>query len=189
MSSPALKIEFSKISNLDKITLIENSLVVLDIDETIMTHREINGNWWKDKINFYLEIHHKFELAQEYAYNDWKEYVMSTPPELINYSSFFNFLQEINNKNCQLIFITARNKDLENLTIDHFKRLNLEFMIPNIYYTKEKGLLLKDLLRLKYQNFNNIVFVDDLIENLYMVFFEIGCEPDRQLELYQFIKE
>jgi hypothetical protein len=187
MSSPSLKIEFSKISNLDEINLLDNSLVVLDIDETIFTHREINCNWWKDKITFYLQIYQKFELAQEHAYNDWKEFVLSTPPDLINPESFFNLLEKIKRTNSNLIFITARNKDLENLTIEHFKKIHQENLIPNIFYSKEKGLLLKDLLRLKYPTVSQIIFVDDLIENLYMVYFEIGL--DKNLNLYQFIKE
>ena len=45
-----------KINTFDMVKIIRNTLVLCDIDETILAYNDINPLWWKEKNEYYMNM-------------------------------------------------------------------------------------------------------------------------------------
>ena len=68
------------IRNYDEIDILQNSLVILDIDETIITYSPITPTWWNDMKKLYTDDH---------AYNEWVHIISKHIPYLLDEPEFF----------------------------------------------------------------------------------------------------
>ncbi len=130
--------DFPKISSFNEIIELvnENVLIVLDIDETILT---IAG------------------------FND--------PAKHTDKDGLFNLLNKIEKHKTELIFLTARHRNSDHYTKMDFKELGIPDKFPIVYCGPiDKGYCLKKLLNENPKlNKTNIIFVDDMCDNLYSV--------------------
>jgi len=171
---------FSQINSLKP-----NTLVVLDIDDTIMSFPNIKKEWWNETLKEYLY------LGNERAYNEveslWIQRIIEEPPELLDQTNLMKFLDQISNNNCELIFLTARDKKLSYLTIHQLEECNIIINPCRIFYNREKGAKLEFIVRNMYPNIKNIVFVDDLSKNLIDVAYTFNYPElfKYNLELYK----
>jgi hypothetical protein len=176
---------FEVITSYEKINLIKNSLIIFDIDETIIKFDGINPEWWKNKFNYYNSILKDNNIADEMTLKEWINHVHFNKPKLIDKEKFFNIINKAHYEyNCEIIFITARNINLKNITEKHFNECDMVDYIHKIYYDENKGLLLKELLKNKYKNYKNIIFIDDNKRNLEEVYKE--NKDTHELSLYLF---
>lgn len=158
--------KMKEINDYSQIEIILNSLVVFDIDETIIKFPQLGKDWWKNKLNHYNAIygdHHKAEIN---ALEDWIEHVKINKPEMINKDSFIEFFNSALDNNCKIIFLTARNEKLKDITYEHLLHLDIinHNKVYDIYFNENKGEELEKIL--SKEEFNDIIFIDDLEENL-----------------------
>lgn len=151
------------IKKFQQINVIPKSLVVLDIDETILKFEDINHKWWKSKFNRYYKLTQSYDLANNMAHSDWVKTVSNIQPELVD-DDFYIFLEHINNCKCETILLTARNHKLKDLTHEHLDKINLKF--NKIFFNKNKGDELYNIVHNEFLHIENIIVVDDLLSNL-----------------------
>lgn len=155
-----------QITRFNQIKLIPNSLIVLDIDETIIKFDKIDKHWWNKTFSSYYSITENHEHAENLCLDDWISHVEIIEPKLVD-NNFYDWLDCINKLNCELIFLTARNKKrLENITHLHLDKIKLTFDKNKIYYNSKKGEELLTLVNKKYSDKKNIIVVDDIESNL-----------------------
>jgi hypothetical protein len=153
------------ISSFSEIEVVPNSLVILDIDETVLTFPQITKHWWKEKIGYYYDITTDIHLAEKYALDEWRHIAYSTDPIQLDSENQLKFIDNIYQNNCELIFLTARNEDLSCITYNHLRHINIDNR-HLVYFDENKGEKFYEIISSLYQNCENITFVDDLIINL-----------------------
>lgn len=173
------------ISTYDKIKLKNNSLLIFDIDDTIMKFDGIDKEWWKNKNKYYYDIFKDYDKADNEALIEWINHIEENKPQIIDNNKLFNIFHKAQHiYNCEIIFMTSRDIKLKNTTEKHFYDCNISEYIHKIYYSKNKGILLKELLKDKYKNYRDIIFIDDNKKNLEDVYLE--NKDTHNLSLYLF---
>lgn len=157
----------NNIVNYDEIKLIPNSLLVFDIDETILKFPNIHQQWWEFNYNehyrFY-EINH----AKKLVLNKWINIVSNVQPKILDDLCFRNLVENAINMNCKIIYLTARDKELlADITQKNLNSCNITFDIDDIYYSKSKGNKLLEIMEnYKLNSINDIIFIDDVLSNV-----------------------
>lgn len=155
------------IDTFSKITLpMSNTLIVFDIDETILSFIDINKKWWNDNYERLLPIYK--ENTDEQVELLWIDYVSKNKPILLDEYNFKFFLNSIRYK-CEIILLTARNEKIYELTIKHLNECKLNIHPSRIFFSKNKGKKLQDIVNNIFPNIKNIIFIDDIEENLISV--------------------
>jgi hypothetical protein len=142
------------------------TLVVLDIDETILKFPSIKKGWWTETFNRYYEIYLDYNKAEEKALHDWENLVIKDKAQLLDSDYFESFINKINDSNSELILLTARNDKLKELTKKHLIDCDINIPSHRIYHDRNKGKKLLDLVTNIYTNTSQIIFVDDLESNV-----------------------
>jgi hypothetical protein len=173
----------SVISTFNEIKLKPNSLVVLDIDDTLIYFDNINHNWWKEKFEYYYSYFKDYDNADIETYDIWISHITQVSPKLTD-EYVFKFFDDCLKNNCKIILLTARNKNNKNLTIKQLQECKLLFDEKDIYFDENKGDCLKNLITNVYTNFKSIIFVDDLENNLNDV---KNSLTNYEIELYKFV--
>lgn len=156
---------FTTITRFEQITIIPSSLVVFDIDETLLKFDGVDQKWWRNKFNKYYTLTKNYELADSMSHNDWIKIVKIAEPELVD-NKIHNFIDLLYENDCKIILLTARNQILKETTNEHIKKLNLNVNKDNIYFNSNKGEELLKIITESYSEIKNIIVVDDLEENL-----------------------
>ena len=150
-----------------------NTLIVFDIDETILTFPIINKNWWDRTVNKLLPIYK--ENTQEYVELLWNNYISNLEPILLDSINLINFINKSVKNNCEIIFLTARDKSISKLTVNQLLKCDFNIDPSRIFYNKNKGIELKNIVTNYFPNVKNIIFVDDLDENLVNIQSTFNC--------------
>ena len=143
------------IRNYNEIEIIPYSLVILDIDETILSFSPITRNWWNDM---------KKTHTDDYAYLEWVKIISENEPYLLDEQELFKLIDKINRSNSKLIFLTARNSKFQEITFKQLVYCGLSILRQDIYFSDKKGITVYDLKR-KYTH-SHVIFVDDRISNV-----------------------
>ena len=177
---------FQQINSFNQIPITKNSLVVLDIDETIMAFPTITKSWWLETQNKYLEETNNKKQADNLTLLEWRDHVAEARPYLLDESKLKKFLRELEEKSCELILLTARDKCMEEITRIHISHCELEISPEQIFHNENKGDALASIIQ-SYPEISNIIFVDDFEKNLHSVKsrFEKDDMATYTLELYK----
>jgi hypothetical protein len=143
-----------EIKNYDTIDIPHNSLIVFDLDETIIQFPYITKQWWENTKKAYELIDVK--TADERSYSDWLYIVNTYNPSLLDITEFNKFLMRIKETNSHFIIVTARNIKLKELTQKHLKIVGINC---DVYYSLDKGIMINAIK--KNYVYNHIIFVDD----------------------------
>lgn len=156
---------FYHINSFSQINSIKpNTLVVLDIDETLITFHQVNTEWWDNTYNKLLPSYK--ENTYTHVELIWTDHVSNNNPILLDKDNLSNFLENIQRKNCELILLTARDKSISSLTVKHLKFCGLDIHKSRIFYNRNKGDELKYIVTTMFPYIQDIIFVDDLEDNL-----------------------
>jgi dephospho-CoA kinase len=148
---------FSQIS-IDKNT---KTLIVLDIDDTIITMKNLDKKWWNDKFDEFIKDCDTYKEANYKVLENWAKLVEHQTVELKDKEHLPSFLE--NNKN-SVICLTSRNQEYDEITINQLKNLNI--YLPVFHCETNKGNFLEKLIKNNYNDYENIIFVDDIIKNI-----------------------
>lgn len=167
------------ITKFDEITIIPNSLIVLDIDETLIKFNNIDNEWWKNGFNKIYEKIKDYDKTEKILNNKWIETILELEPILVD-ENIHDFIECATNTCCKIILLTARDENLYDITQQQLNKLNLNFFIT--HHNKNKGEYLKKLANEKYSYYKDIIVVDDLMSNLIDIKEQMSM--DYKLHLY-----
>lgn len=154
-----------KINTFNDISINEGTLVICDIDDTLLYY-ERNLSY------FYKKIKATFpELTEDEvlccATTMYGTYIRNRKPSHTDYDGFINLMKRVIQTDSKLIFLTSRNECSINQTKQEFKDIEISYQYYNVYYTnnqKTKGEYLRDNIDM--DGINDIVMIDDLNMNL-----------------------
>lgn len=152
-----------QIKNYDEIIISSNTLVIMDIDDTIIKFKSMNKTWWKD-INEYYKCIYDHITARKLAYNDWHKIIATEIPELLDESLFFDLLNRIETSNSKLILLTARDILIKPSTLKNLKDCNIDIHPDDVHHDMFKGKKIKELC--ENCEYSHIIFIDDLLDNI-----------------------
>jgi hypothetical protein len=182
---------YRTIADFMKITLEENSLVVLDIDDTLITFGTIK-TWWTDNLEKYKALYKTENEANIRLTSDWYARASTIPPALTDKASIAEFLEECCNKNCKVVCLTARHGASKALTDANMAAVGLSHLPIFFADGENKGHVLHHIMTsslsnyAECQHYKTIVFVDDQPLNLYNV--HNAMSKDYQIQCYQYKK-
>jgi len=152
------------IQSFSQIHIIPHSLVVLDIDETVLTYANLSKKWWKDEINLrYLETG-CYHAAEKKALVYWKQLILSAVPIALDTQNCRQFIENAVAQGCHFIFLTARHPDLLEITRTHLNQIGI-YNRERIYFDENKGAKLVEIFEM-HKECKNVIVVDDLMRNL-----------------------
>lgn len=168
-------LNFKKINKFEEIISFSNSLYIFDIDDTILYYKDYDKEWLNSKIESYIKQGSLPNTAKTRAIIEWEDNISKSDPIAIDNDCLLYLFKNINYTNGEIYFITSRGDNIKDITKNHIKKIipfnNIE---DRIIFTngKNKGLVLQNLLNttLKDKNFENISFIDDIIQNLENVY-------------------
>ena len=174
---------YKTITNYCQINIIKDALIVLDIDETILKFKDINQEWWVVNYNEHYKLY-DIKTARELVLNKWIEIISCTQPKILDESKFNKLLNKASLLNCKIVFLTARDPILSQITKQNLNSCNITINPNDIYYSKTKGTELMRILN-KYPLIKDIIFVDDVIYNLENVYNKFNnFNHDYNINLY-----
>lgn len=143
--------KMQNVSTFKDICLRQNSLILCDIDDTVLDYGKEIDDYWKQKID-------------DPNYNIWISIIKRTTPKLTDLY-LYEFIKNINNSNSIIHFITHRNVMFKEITKEHMNYYNLNNI--EIHYLNGNS-------KSKYinENFNTkdfeggAVFIDDSYHNI-----------------------
>jgi hypothetical protein len=144
--------KYSIINSFNNIEITDNSLVLCDIDETLLTNKFIK---LKPKKNN-------------------KPVIKMNLPKYTDKIGFLNLMQKLNRTNSKLCFVTSRDIKYFEFTRKQFKFLGINIEKFPVFFCGDtpKGLVIKTKINLS--KFKDILFIDDLKYNLDNVKKELG---------------
>ncbi len=159
----------------------EETMLVLDIDETILHYTGINKEYWSAIYSTYIKELNDCEKAEERSLEEWTKLVKISRPKHTDEEGITILFEKIKNTKAILFFLTARKHEMMDETQAHFEELGLPKNATIFYNAKNKGARLKEIIDLgnlgdglestvcaDLKNYK-IVFVDDLDKNLISV--------------------
>lgn len=154
------------INGFQSIEIIDNSLIIIDIDNTIFKNKiSTDESWWRIKYEQYFNISHDHNLAYNFVLQDWINVSQKNPPTLLDGTNLFIFLNKAKEQKCKIILLTARNKNLEQITNYHITHYGINNFIENTHFNIDKG---TELLKIVEDNniCRDIIIIDDIYENI-----------------------
>jgi hypothetical protein len=152
--------EYFTIHNYDQIVLQDNTLLVMDFDETIIHYPYINHNWWENTSKEYAKTDP--ETAEHKTYNDWTNIIIKHKARMLDAEEFNKLLLLVKNTNSTIVILTARHTKLTKLTYDELKECGIYNDIEQVYFSTKKGIVIKEIKH----NHKHVVFVDDKLSNI-----------------------
>ncbi len=161
---------YKTISSFNDIPIKKNTLVLCDLDETLWKY-DIPINFWQEQFKNHFSTVNHTEKAESLTLENWTDEVKNKVPQHTDKEGFNNMLDRIAKTNSDLVFVTARTREMEDFTVEHLRHLNLMFSFIPVHYVgtnQSKGEYI--LENIGVINYDHVVFIDDNLKNLQSVF-------------------
>ena len=178
---------YKSITSFNQVSILPNTLVICDIDETILRYDSINSQWWNNRKNNYMQQSYSYEMSDKMALNDWKLYINETKPVATDLNGIMQLITLILSLNSQLILLTARENELKNITHQHllYSGIDISSDIIHFSYGQSKGEYISRYINHMFDKYDKIIFIDDYIVNLESVYKKYG----NQIDYYKFVMD
>ena len=161
-----------KLKSFSELETKENTLYILDIDDTILYFPLLSIDEMKLIFVNEYKISNNYDIADSKANEYWYQHIKNNNTKSIEGTIINDFLNSIP-KTSKVIFLTARLESEIELTINQLNIIGISGY--EVYFDENKSEFIKKYNNLNYQN---IIFVDDLLDNY------IGCESITNLKFY-----
>jgi hypothetical protein len=158
----------SLISSFNSIPIAKNTLVLCDIDDTVLYYPECNKKC--------IEIvkNGPFRLTKDAYLKDFRDacntYKMVNPPSHTDYDGFKNMVYKLNKYDGKLLFLTSRSKMGHEYTKKQLQSIGIECNDDSIHYTDNiitKGDYIKKHILIS--EWSEVIFIDDILFNIQTV--------------------
>lgn len=151
------------INSYSAITLIARSLVVFDIDDTLVNFPNYGLDWFAKKKAVYERIMPKAD-AEQHTIQEWRAAVRDIDPVAIDKDGFNAFCERAKASDCDIVYLTARSTELKEATQRHLKHA-LGLTSEHVYYAEDKGPAIAKILETLPRTYDHVIFVDDYVKN------------------------
>lgn len=159
--------------------ITHKSLVILDIDDTVLTHPGITREWFDNRCLDYLNQGYPEDQAYTLAIRDWTNAVNSTTPVMTDEKGLKSLYTKCLQTDSNIIFLTARDPKLKEFTEAQLDMYNIRF--GPIYHSEQKGEFIRRYLSLV-NYYHNVIFIDDQDYNLA----DVGTK-NNHVKLFKFV--
>lgn len=137
------------VSSFKDINVQKSSIVFIDIDDTIFDYGEMIDEYWRQN-------HHdpNFDL--------WYQIIKPITPKLTD-SYFYDFLRLLEDNNCKVYLITARNERFKHKTYNDLKYHNIHHLETHHLSGCSKAKYIKE--NFDYSKYSKRIFIDDSVHN------------------------
>jgi hypothetical protein len=173
--------QVKKIYKFENVKIIPKSLVVIDIDDTIV----------KSDSKFYLKCKEMYndlikimdaKTATQKLIEECMNYVKNTNP-IITDEYIPIFINNCIMNDCEVIFLTARHEETKDATQLQLEKLNIKVKSDSLHFGQNKGIKLREILNKK--DVKSVIFIDDLDMNFRDILNEFN-DSRYELNLYKF---
>jgi len=142
-----------------------NTLVLCDIDDTVIVFEKLGKKWWREQFEDYYERNGDYDFSEKAVLKEWIHQIHKEKPVHVDEEGFTDFVERINATGSTLVFVTARSSDLFCLTLHHLKQLGISPK-TDVHYTNNtpKGDYIANVI--DFDDFDHIVFIDDMEHNV-----------------------
>lgn len=156
-------VPFQNISSFKDIDIHAKTLVMCDIDETLLTFHPFD---WNKLYNLNLIKCKSPELAVTLTNEEWVDVTFNGTPKMTDREGFMDMMKRIRGSNSLIVFVTARHVNYKQLAYKHFKDIEMDIYKYLIHFCgpNSKGDYILNNINLK--KYNRLVFVDDLMSNI-----------------------
>lgn len=162
-----------------EIVVKPRSLLVFDIDDTLLYFPSHNKVWWKTM----EEKNH----TREEILHQWREAVHRITPVVIDKSGFLSICDQAVEMGSSLIFLTARSDIMRHTTIRQLRDYLCPVSETQVFFAEKKGPALQRILEEQYSaDHNHIIFVDDHPNNHHSVIESFKDSSSYTLDTYLF---
>lgn len=164
------KLRILKINSFNLIDIKQNSLILCDIDDTILRYQH-NIDYFIEKSRREIVnitdncCEENIKFLAECDYEDHRDF---TEPFNTDSEGFDNMLKKISETNSNLIFITARSNKSKEKTKNQLEKIGINTNNYQIHFTFEYKISKAEYIK-KYidlTQFDNIYFIDDQVNNV-----------------------
>jgi hypothetical protein len=172
------------IQNYLEVEVLPNALIIFDIDDTLIRFPDLGKLWWNNKMKHFLEELNDAKEARNKTLTSWIDHISVQTPEHINSKSFSKFVAKAIDRNCDIVFLTARDPKITHLTELHLGICGIEFESADLYHNEDKATALSQILKEpRFETKEHIIVIDDMLHNLENIRNNI---TNRILYLYKF---
>ncbi len=179
MTNPTSSNDYKCISSFLNIPINSNekTLVICDIDDTILKAKNSLGHFYQILKNDFSDLPHDKIIKEARDMQSMSNHIVGfshTDPD-----GFAQFEAKVKQSSGSICFLTARNKQTENFTKKNFEQIGLDYGNYQVYYTnniKHKGQYIHD--HIDTSNYDKVIFIDDSsyqIESVMCMFEHINC--------------
>jgi hypothetical protein len=133
------------------------TLVICDIDHTLLTWPKK----YKDFTQKYIPMTMILRCLPNNSDIEYSKYCENTPPRPTDLHGFRDLVKRVEERDGELLFLTARGEESHGYTINQFKMIGVDNK-HHIHYTNgshDKGAYISN--RIDISRFNHVVFIDD----------------------------
>ena len=172
------------IHSYNEVEIMPNSLIIFDIDDTVIKFPDLGKAWWNAKEAANLEKLGSPAKARQATLDEWIHLISVYDPIHINEPVFKNFIEAATAANCHIIFLTARDSSLASLTEFHLDTCRIQVDSRDIYYSLNKAEAINKIIEEpRFTNCKSIIVIDDMLHNLVNIREHVEGPP---LHLYKF---
>ena len=168
------------IKSFKDIPLNRNTLVLCDIDDTVMVYEQLGKKWWRERFADYYNRNGDYEFSETALLKEWCHQINQHKPVHVDKEGFEDFVERIRSTGSTLAFVTARSSDLADLTLSHLNHVGIT-PTTDVHYTSHvpKGDYIADVI--DFEDFDHVIFIDDMEYNLNSVQRVFGEKVTRYL--------
>lgn len=181
---------YKKIKSFREVEIEENTLVICDIDDTILKYKityeecyKIMKKDWKNEYFENDEDKEEFIRKTTLGYFEMYKKIHHKKIDHTDKDGFEDMLEKMDSLS-NLCFLTARSETSNKFTNEQMNILGIDVSKYNIYYTNNtisKGDFILNYVK-EVKDYKNIVFIDDYLTNI-----ESVKEKISEVKCYKFI--
>lgn len=151
-----------QLTNLVKLKLTQNTLILCDIDDVILYFPKIHRTWWKDTFDELYAIHKDYDKVEKIQYDMWYNIIHNN--NCLHTIESYELANMLYDTKSEIEFVTARDISLKYITEEHLSMLSDK----KVHYVGNncKGAYIKEHIMPYRKEYNKIIFIDDLLQNV-----------------------
>ena len=140
----------------------QKTLILCDIDDVILYFPKIHRTWWKDTFDELYAIYKDYDKVEKLQYDMWCDIIHNN--YCLHTVDSYNLKNMLYKTKSEIEFVTARDISLKEITETHLS----SWSDKKVHYVGNncKGEYIKEHIMPYRKEYNKIIFIDDLLQNV-----------------------